>query len=174
MLDCLAYSEDSPSGLVWIKSRGSARKGSIAGNYDSEYWRVGRRERILAHRIIWELVFGKIPDGCIVDHKDGDKTNNKISNLRVIPFEHNVQNCAMFKNNSSGYTGVKYRLDYDSWVATWSENGQGKAKSFSTNKWGEGAKTMAIEYRKAKIEELTSKGAAYTERHGKSIEREGV
>ena len=34
-------------------------------------------------RLIWETVNGKIPEGYIVTHIDGDKTNNSISNLAL-------------------------------------------------------------------------------------------
>lgn len=40
--------------------------------------------RIRAHRYVWELNYGKIPDGYDIHHKDGDKSNNDISNLELI------------------------------------------------------------------------------------------
>ncbi len=42
------------------------------------------------HRFIWEQHFGKIPEGKIVHHINGNKLDNKIANLQCITFdEHN-------------------------------------------------------------------------------------
>jgi hypothetical protein len=38
-----------------------------------------------AHRVIWEYVNGPIPEGMTINHIDGNKRNNKISNLECIP-----------------------------------------------------------------------------------------
>lgn len=35
----------------------------------------------LLHRLIWESIWGKLPEGWIVHHLDGNKTNNCILNL---------------------------------------------------------------------------------------------
>ena len=36
------------------------------------------------HRLIWEKENGKIPEGLIVHHKDGNKLNNSIENLELL------------------------------------------------------------------------------------------
>ena len=33
------------------------------------------------HRLVWETFCGKIPEELEINHKDGDKSNNKLSNL---------------------------------------------------------------------------------------------
>lgn len=38
----------------------------------------------LLHRLIYEEVFGSIPKGFCIHHKDGDKTNNNPSNLMLL------------------------------------------------------------------------------------------
>ena len=43
------------------------------------------RERM--HRFVWRDHFGDIPDGCDIHHIDGDKSNNDISNLAMLPSE---------------------------------------------------------------------------------------
>lgn len=169
LINYLKYDETSPSGLVWSKTRGSGIINSIAGSYDKTcgYWRVGRVERLLCHRIVWSLHYGEIEDGFIVDHIDGNKTNNLISNLRKIVFENNAQNAGMYLNNTSGVTGVSFNVTTSSWGATWVENGRPKRKTFSVNKWGSAAKDLAIKHRNMAIERLNLNGQAYTERHGK-------
>jgi len=44
----------------------------------------GRKRNALAHRIIWEHVHGPSPAGMQVNHRDGVKSNNRISNLELV------------------------------------------------------------------------------------------
>lgn len=40
-------------------------------------------QRHMAHRIIWVMVYGYIPEDQMVDHKDGNPFNNRLDNLRL-------------------------------------------------------------------------------------------
>lgn len=67
------------------------------------------------HRLCWVL-FNKrsIPDGMVIDHKDGDASNNAIHNLRLCTPLDNSRNTVTAKNNTTGFKGVslqgnKYR-----------------------------------------------------------------
>ena len=44
------------------------------------------------HRLVWEAFNCTIPEGMQIDHIDGDKTNNKLSNLRVVTPKENSNN----------------------------------------------------------------------------------
>jgi len=75
-----------------------------------------------AHRIIWTMVHGVIPEGMQIDHIDGDGTNNRMSNLRLVTDTANKRNQRKIKSNTSGYTGVY--ADKNRWeAATW-QNGK--------------------------------------------------
>jgi len=37
------------------------------------------------HRVVWEHFYGKIPSGYCLHHKDGNASNNHLSNLEVMP-----------------------------------------------------------------------------------------
>jgi len=65
-----------------------------------------------AHRLAWLYVHGNIPKNCI-DHIDGIKYNNKISNLREATSAQNSQNIkkAHSSNKSTGLLGVHLRKD---------------------------------------------------------------
>lgn len=71
-----------------------------------------------AHRIAWSIHFGSTPKDQI-DHIDGDRINNRISNLREVTNRQNSMSSARGKNNTTGYTGVsldKRRGKYRSYI----------------------------------------------------------
>lgn len=59
-----------------------------------------------AHRLVWLYVHGQMPD-CDIDHIDGDKANNRISNLRLATKSQNKANEKLRRDNSSGFKGAK-------------------------------------------------------------------
>jgi len=72
-------------------------------------------QRYLAHRVAWLITYGDWPCGEI-DHIDGDRTNNRIVNLRDVVGRVNVQNIRLpRKFGSSGYLGV--HAHQGRWVA---------------------------------------------------------
>lgn len=52
--------------------------------------RDGRGHGRMAHRLIWESVFGKIPQGMQVNHIDFNRKNNSLSNLEIVSPQENV------------------------------------------------------------------------------------
>lgn len=170
------YDENSPSGLRWASSPNwSISVGEVAGSLmgSTGYWIVGHdHKQTLCHRIVWEMINGTIYEGLEIDHVDGNRGNNLISNLRVVDKQTNLMNMGMYKNNTSGVNGVYKRCRKTrppSWVAQWSDlDGKLNHKSFSTRKYGcEYAFLLAKNYRENKIAELVEAGVPYTERHGK-------
>lgn len=57
-----------------------------------------------AHRVIWALIHGEWPD--VIDHIDGDRGNNLISNLRSVTKAENARNARVGSNNKTGVMGV--------------------------------------------------------------------
>lgn len=49
----------------------------------------GKRHAGLAHRLVWQHFNGDIPDGLIVNHKDGNKSNNRPDNLELATYSEN-------------------------------------------------------------------------------------
>lgn len=68
-----------------------------------------------SHRVIWKWMTGMDPDE--VDHIDGDRKNNKWSNLRSVTRTENGRNSARHKDNTSGVTGVRYNAKNRKWQA---------------------------------------------------------
>lgn len=52
-----------------------------------------------AHRIIWEMHNGPIPVGMLIDHIDGNVSNNKIENLRLATRQQNNANRSKMLNS---------------------------------------------------------------------------
>ena len=76
--------------------------GHLSGDGYLHFSFFGKKRK--AHRLAWLYVYGEYPDG-LIDHIDGDKTNNKISNLRVATHVQNSANRHVI-NNKTGYRGV--------------------------------------------------------------------
>ena len=104
--DYFYYDPSAPSCLRNKVSRRSARQDMVQGTLGNRgYWQVRLLgERFVQHRIIWELHFGPIPEGMVIDHIDRDKSNNRIENLRCTSQSSNMTNQP--QRNSSGYKGV--------------------------------------------------------------------
>ncbi len=66
------------------------------------------------HRVIWLYVYGEWPKGCI-DHIDGNRSNNRVSNLRDVSYLENQKNRKLNANNSSGMPGVTWNKPSKSW-----------------------------------------------------------
>ena len=88
--------------------------------------RIGRKTPRV-HRVIYAAFNGGIDSGMQVDHIDGDKQNNSISNLRQLT---NLQNCRAFRSikigTSSKYRGVRWYSRYNKWEARITIKGGGK------------------------------------------------
>lgn len=67
-----------------------------------------KRRWIFAHRLIWALHYGHWPTG-ILDHINGDKTDNLIGNLREVTPLENARNRPLHKRNTTGVSGVSDR-----------------------------------------------------------------
>lgn len=66
---------------------------------------LGRR--LKAHRVIWAMVHDTWPDE--IDHINGDKSDNRISNLRSVTHSENGRNCKLSKSNTHGFQGIHRR-----------------------------------------------------------------
>jgi hypothetical protein len=87
--------------------------------------RTQRFYTALLHQIIWYLVYDNWPDK-LIDHIDGDGTNNKLNNLRLATSEQNGHNQRkQSRKTSSQYKGVSF----DTWSGRWQSYIQHKNKN---------------------------------------------
>lgn len=88
----------------------------------------GVKLRIGLQRIIFAMSEDAWPaPGLVVDHIDGDTTNNRPSNLRAIPQAENCRNAAMPRDNTSGHVGVHWDQQRGKWCATICRDGRTSA-----------------------------------------------
>lgn len=45
----------------------------------------------LAHRLVWQVERGNIPDGLIINHRNGIKSDNRLCNLEVVTYSDNAR-----------------------------------------------------------------------------------
>jgi hypothetical protein len=104
--------------FTWKANIGKARRGSVAGTTQIKgYISIGVLGRnYLAHRLAWFFAFGEMPVGQI-DHRDGDKTNNRIANLRVATNSQNQANKPRSRASTSGVKGVYWWKTGEKWKA---------------------------------------------------------
>lgn len=86
-------------------------------------WRISKGyivtglKQIQLHRLLTNC-----PDDMIADHINGNKLDNRKSNLRICTKQQNAMNCKVSKNNTSGVTGVTWNKQNNNWIAQISIN----------------------------------------------------
>jgi hypothetical protein len=111
-------------------------------------------QKYLTHRVIWALVYGTWPEDQI-DHKNGDRADNRIENLRVVSNTENQRNASKRADNTSGVCGVRWYESKGKWRAEVTVHGKNRHLGLFTSF------DDAVAARKAAAREH-----GFTERHG--------
>lgn len=131
ILDFLRYDRVTGN-FHWIESCGRVKSGDVAGCVDDKgYVRIRlKRKLYLAHRLAWIVENGPIPRGMEIDHVNGNKSDNRICNLRLASRNQNEHNKGIQSNNTSGVKGVTWHKRASKWQAQVSVNGRKKYIGF--------------------------------------------
>lgn len=71
----------------------------------------------MVHRIIWEMHYGPIPHGMLIDHINGNPFDNRITNLRLATSSNNNCNRAAKNGCTSKFKGVYWNKKDSRWMA---------------------------------------------------------
>jgi len=114
-------SYDPMSGkLTWM--RPAKNKQRLAGDEVGFKGHTGyirfkfKGQELLAHRVIWALMTGDFPT-LEVDHINGDRNDNRWSNLRLVTLAQQRANSKLSCKNSSGFNGVCFNKRICKWRA---------------------------------------------------------
>lgn len=124
---------------------------------NSEGYKIGvvHGRQCKAHRIAWVLAYGEWPAGEI-DHLNGDRSDNRLVNLRDATRASNQRNAKMQSNNTSGVTGVYWWAERQRWRAEIKVDGKARHLGlFATKEEAAAARGAANEQ------------FGFTDRHGK-------
>lgn len=109
----LSYNPDTGI-FMWIKTKKGVKQINTPitclSNKDG-YIRIGyNRKYYQAHRLAWWFITGLYPPNNLqIDHKDGNKLNNRATNLRLVTPLENQRNKKAHRN---GKTNCVYKIAY--------------------------------------------------------------
>ena len=105
----------------------NTKAGQIAGSANGKgYLRImvdGKQHK--SHRLAWLYVYGEFPSDQ-VDHINGVKDDNRLTNLRAVTNAENSKNVKMRISNTSGTMGVYWDKPRGKWRAQIKANGKNK------------------------------------------------
>lgn len=121
--------------------------------FDGHGYLMGRifKKPYKAHRVAWAIVNGEWPNGQI-DHLNGNRSDNRLKNLRQVDQSENNKNSKKRSNNKSGVTGVCFDKERQKWMVTICGKFGGRFQNFED----------AVAHRL-----ILQNSDNFTERHGK-------
>ena len=133
--------------FTWKNDRGRlAKKGQKAGCISQNGYIVIKikSKAYKAHRLAWLYVYGEFPTKDI-DHINGDKSDNRINNLRDVSERYNCYNRTSRQDTKSKIKNVTWHKRQQKWNVTISH--EGKVKHIGSFDDLELAELVAIEAR---------------------------
>lgn len=114
------------------------KNGYRSGTLDGIYY--------YAHRVIWKMAHGEDPG--IIDHINGDRTDNRLVNIRSGDTTMNQRNMPASKTSLDGVRGVYRHSQSGGWLGQINDD-HGKVLSFYSKK-----REDVVSWRKSKENEL--------------------
>lgn len=125
------FDYDADTGVLTWRAVKFSRipSGTEAGCIDREGVKGYRKVRInyvryYVHRVIWCWMYGEIPSGTEIDHLNGVKSDNRLSNLRAATSEQNKWNRAATRTSKTGLKGATLHKPTGLYASTIKKNGK--------------------------------------------------
>lgn len=117
---------DPETGIFrWREARSGTKPGVAGCPNKRGYLRICIDYKLYySHRLAWFYVHGEWPPE--IDHRDLDKKNNRIGNLRVATRFQNNANVPKKRDNTSGLKGAYFDNRRGHWAAAIKIRGRGK------------------------------------------------
>lgn len=126
---------DAETGRLTRKtSYGKYRAGTQAGTIHPDgYLQMGLLgKRHLVHRVVFYMATGTDPQGYHVDHINGDRADNRPSNLRLATQVENLRHrTRMVATNKSGYRNVSWNTHWQGWQVSVKVDGKQIQRRFA-------------------------------------------
>lgn len=98
--------------FTWLNRYRWCYKPEYGPRNDGYAIRRNGKTMVLMHRIITGAT-----EGVQVDHKNGDKLDNRRLNLRLCSAAGNARNVGRRRTNKSGFTGISWNKSVQKWSA---------------------------------------------------------
>jgi len=111
---------DTENGIVYSRKTGKSMGwiDKVTGYVIIGKQANGKKYGIQRSHVIWWGKYQKMPPVKMhIDHEDGDKTNDRIENLKELTHQQNNAKMKKNKNGSSKYRGVNFRKDKKKFIA---------------------------------------------------------
>ncbi len=100
--------------LAWNRKWANKTAGGVNGDGYIQIKIDGKKFK--AHRLVWLHVYGEWPAEQL-DHINGQRTDNRLCNLRAASHVQNTYNRGPQSDNTSGYKGVSWKKKSRKWQA---------------------------------------------------------
>lgn len=100
---------------IW-NTRFSGKEALAVGKGNGYCYGAILSRNYLAHRVAWALATGAWPEEQI-DHINGDRSDNRLENIRAVSNAENGKNTSIRVDNTSGVVGVSWSDRRSKWVA---------------------------------------------------------
>jgi hypothetical protein len=116
--EVLAY-DPATGHFIWRRDNTRVKAGAIAGGIDSWGYRQIKIDgrMYLAHRLAWFFARGEWPE-FIIDHRNGEKLDNRIDNLRPATDAESARNAPLKSSNRTGLKGVCWNKEQEAFKAS--------------------------------------------------------
>lgn len=113
---CQAVAYDPSSGqFTWKTTRFIGKQAGSRHKKNGYVTVTYMGKQYYTHRLAWRLVHGYWPT--YIDHINGDRADNRITNLREVYKQENHRNMKCFNNSTSKIPGVSFHKQHSKWRA---------------------------------------------------------